>query len=83
MTLETLKAEAEARGYKLIPINTYERLLPCTCGSKRREHWSGWATDHFVYTLVCSRCGKKVTGLTEADARNNWNEMIREETSDE
>ena len=79
MTLEVLKAEAEAHGYKLIPIKADEKFLPCTCGSNRREHWSRWKGNEYGITLQCMRCGKRVSGATEAEAKHNWNEMIRSE----
>lgn len=44
MTIEELRAEAKKLGYNLIPINKKEKLLPCTCGCKRREHW-GFRND--------------------------------------
>ena len=79
MTYAELKAEAKAQGYNLIPIRKVEKLLPCTCGSKRREHWYGWKGNKETITLCCSRCGKKVTGSTETEARRNWNEAIKAE----
>lgn len=79
MTFEELKAEARAQGFKLIPVKEKEKLLPCTCGSKRREHWSRWTGDRLEITLCCSRCGKRASGTTEAEARHNWNDMIMRE----
>lgn len=79
MTLEELKAEAKAHGYKLMPIKVDEPFLPCTCGAKRREHWSRWTGDGFKITLMCRRCGKRVSGMSEAEAKYNWNEVIRNE----
>jgi len=82
MTLEVLKAEAKAHGYKLIPIKQEEKFLPCTCGSNRREHWFRWTGDHEEITLCCMRCGKRVSGISEADAKHKWNDMIRSESDE-
>lgn len=83
MTFEELKAEARAQGFKLIPVKEKEKLLPCTCGSKRREHWSRLTGDRLEITLCCSRCGKRASGTTEAEARHNWNDMISSHTERE
>ena len=37
MTLEELKAEAEKFGYTLIKKSDSIKMLPCTCGCKRRR----------------------------------------------
>lgn len=79
MTFEELKKEAEAHGYKLLPSQKYERFLPCTCGCNRREHWVKWGDLGTEYTLVCCKCGKSESGRSEAEAKRNWNKMIREE----
>lgn len=80
MTYEELRAEAKAQGYKLMPIKQVEKLLPCTCGSKRREHWQKWIGNDWEITLCCMRCGKSVSGIGDAGARSAWNEMIRSES---
>ena len=80
MTFEELRTEAKAQGYTLMPIKRNEKFLPCTCGSKRREHWSRWTGSGIEITLACMRCGKRVSGATEAEAKHNWNEMIRSES---
>jgi len=82
MTLEELKKEAKAQGYKLIPIKAEEKFLPCTCGSNRREHWSRWNGKEMIITLQCIRCGKRVSGISEADAKHKWNDMIRSESDE-
>lgn len=76
MTLEELKAEAKKQGYKLIKIQTREKLLPCTCGCNRRTHWGNINGE---VSLHCERCFKAARGKSEAEARRNWNEMIRKE----
>lgn len=77
MTVEELKAEAKALGYNIIKIQKKEKLLPCICGSNRRSWWHHAGTRSI--TLECNRCGIKVTGKDEAEARHNWNLMIKEE----
>lgn len=54
-----------------------ERLLPCVCGSKRREHWYGSGDKSRI--LICSKCRREVSGKTEIEAHKKWNEMIKEE----
>ena len=53
-----------------------ERLIPCTCGSKRREHWVG-CYPYNKFILKCSRCGFTVNGTSEIAVNKNWNEAIR------
>ena len=79
MTLEELKAEANAQGYNLIPQKKQEKFIPCTCGCNRREHWIQFVDGGIETTLKCCKCGKKASGMSEAEAKRNWNEMIREE----
>lgn len=80
MTLEELKKEADRLGYRVVKKrDTYEVLLPCTCGCKRRKHTRNF---HDKIVLMCCRCGRAVHGITLADARRKWNEVIREVRSD-
>ena len=58
--------------------NKHEKLLPCTCGCNRREHWSKWVDDGTLTGLKCKKCGKLVWGKNEEDARREWNKAIRE-----
>lgn len=74
MTFEQLKKEAEAHGYRLVQKHRYERLMPCVCGSNRREHW--YDTNEKMCILKCSKCGRAVYGKTEAEAKRNWNQMV-------
>lgn len=80
MTLEELKKEAKAHGYKLLPIKPREKFLPCTCGCNRREHWIAWGDFGKEITLKCCKCGKNESGGTEEEAKKNWNVMIKEES---
>jgi len=77
MTLEELKREAKAAGYKLIPIQKEEKLLPCTCGRKRRETRLDVKTRRLA--LVCPKCGRRAIGETEKEVRENWNKGIRDQ----
>lgn len=77
MTLDELKVEVDKLGYRLIPKPVYIKLLPCTCGCNRREHWYGCAGERFY---KCQKCGKRSpSGENENDAKRLWNEMILEE----
>ena len=76
MTLEELKKEAGKYGYRLVPKKKkLERLLPCLCGCKRREHWYG--SGNRKYILFCQRCGIEASGRTEREAYKAWNDMVR------
>lgn len=55
-----------------------ERLLPCKCGCKRREHWYG-CTDENARILKCYKCGFKVAGKNEIDVHKKWNDAIKSE----
>ena len=83
-----LESLAKMYGYKLVPIKKYERYLPCVCGCNRRISWSCWNRSpddsngirykgHYV-KLECRRCGQTVTGENDAEAKHNWNELIKE-----
>ena len=56
-----------------------EKFLPCTCGCNRREHWIRFVDDGTETTLKCYKCGKSAKGMSEAEAKRNWNKMIRAE----
>ena len=47
--------------------------LPCTCGNRILEMWSGYGN----FTIKCPKCGKEVYGKTKAEVVKNWNEMVR------
>ena len=81
MTLDELKVEAEKLGYTLIKKSESVKMLPCTCGCKRRTEWFG--KGQIFYS--CNGCGKKSPpAKTERGAKRAWNEMIEKEVkSDE
>lgn len=80
MTLPELKAEADKLGYKVVKKSEpYTPMLPCICGCKRREHWSTrFGNGKYGTKLVCIRCNRSASGLTQTDARKAWNKMIGE-----
>ena len=83
--IEKLKSDAKDLGYNIIPIKNKEKLLPCTCGCRRREHWSHYdaETGKFKEGLRCKQCGKEVWGDSESDAVRIWNETIRKEQNEQ
>lgn len=83
MTVEELRREAKSMGYNIIRINPYEKLLPCICGSKRREHWSTFVKGVEYTVLRCGKCEREASGRTDREARHNWNELIRGEMGGE
>lgn len=77
MTLDELKKEAKAHGYRLTPVQPYIKLLPCKCGRKRLEQW--WRAEGGTY-FVCPNCGTKAQeGRNEREARENWNVLMEGE----
>lgn len=82
MTFEELKAEATRQGYYLIKIKERVNLLDCTCGGRRRAHWSKIKDNQTYAGLECIRCGRKVWGKNTLDARKNWNRVIEEALKD-
>lgn len=51
-----------------------ERLLPCKCGCKRREHWYG--INERSEILKCCKCGFEVAGKNEIDVHSKWNKAV-------
>lgn len=52
-----------------------EKLLPCKCGCKRREHWCGSDPNNHEI-LKCMKCGFKIGGKNEIDVHKKWNEAV-------
>ena len=76
MTLEELKAEAKAQGYRLMPIVPYIKLLPCKCGRKKPTEWYRADGSNLTF-FKCCECGLSAPGAkTEREARKNWNAMV-------
>ena len=83
MKVEELKAEAKKLGYNIILQKKPEPFLPCTCGCNRRTHWVSSKYGIETYILRCMKCNKEARGSSEAEARRNWNKMIRKEANNE
>ena len=80
MTYEELKKAADELGYNLLKKSRYVKLLPCLCGSTRRQHRFGVGKGGNTETLICERCGLKgYPGATENEAKLGWNKKIEEE----
>ena len=56
-----------------------ERLLPCKCGCKRREHWYGPRNSENAYILKCCKCKFSIGGKNEIDVHKKWNEAVKNE----
>lgn len=75
-TDEEFKAEAKRRGYNLIKIPEKVKLLPCVCGSERRDRV--FVMRGFEY-YSCANCGLVAKeGKSTKEAKLNWNAMIEE-----
>ena len=59
-----------------------ERLLPCKCGCKRREHWYG-CTEQNAMILKCYRCEFQASGANEIEVHKAWNKAVSDERPDE
>ena len=59
-------------------IKRPERLIPCTCGCKRRENWYGRKNTNDAFILKCCKCGFRVSGISKIDVHKKWNEAINE-----
>lgn len=57
--------------------NRPERLVPCTCGCKKREHWYGAKNSENSRTLKCCKCGFTVSGRNEIEVHKKWNEAVK------
>lgn len=75
MTLDELKAEAKAQGYRLVKITPYVKLKPCLCGRKLLETWYG-PDGEFYKCPTCEHRGE--AGKTNRDARIKWNESLKQ-----
>lgn len=80
MDVEELKKVAKENGFYLVKAQSYTRILPCTCGSKRRKCSMNVKRGKIYMNLVCIRCGKAgPAGSTMEEARMAWNNMIETE----
>lgn len=87
MTLEELKAEAKAHGYKLIKDNPRPKLLKCTCGRNNFGRWTRPSENGscgYQWKIECRKCGKASKWAdSEREAIEMWNEMIKREMDDD
>ena len=82
MTLEELKAEAKAKGYKLIKDEPYIRQSTCICGAKNTSMW--WKGND-VCKLKCRKCGfaSESWVKTQKEAKIAWNKAVEEAKANE
>ena len=69
---------AEALLNILKPQRESIKKLPCTCGRKNLETWTGWDSDgHVVESFKCPNCGRE-TGMyrTHRERVEAWNRMV-------
>ena len=76
MELRELKQEAKKAGFYLLKAQPREKLLPCTCGCKKRR--TLYSPKGVV--LECTKCGRHTRyAKNPTDARAFWNAGIRAE----
>jgi len=77
MTVEELKKEAEKLGCSI--QKKAPKMLQCTCGNNTRHRW--YVNGKTI--LECTNCHVRAEGgVNELEARNNWNDMIKEKTNE-
>lgn len=59
-----------------------EKLLPCTCGSKKRYLWMNTAPGEPNWFYICDGCERRVYGKNKTNLRRQWNETIRKEVDE-
>lgn len=73
ITVERLKELATKLNYKVIKSTNPPKLLPCICGSHRRQHYYSFKSEY----LECMNCGRKSpAGKNRRETAENWNKMI-------
>lgn len=81
ITDNELKAIAHEHGYRLIKLNTREKLLPCPkCGKKRTRIWFsvGKETHDMPMFRCCNHCGFEGDyAKTKTESYKTWNEAVR------
>lgn len=74
MTLDELKIEAKARGYRLVRIPENIKLPPCpVCGAKRTEQWYD-SIGTFRKCKICDFRGERAK--TDREAKKKWNDAV-------
>lgn len=75
MTVEELKAEADALGYNIVKKPYMVQRVACTCGRKRPVTWY---TTKGLY-FECPDCGRvSDVGKTKNEAIELWNKAVLE-----
>lgn len=75
MTVNELRTAARMLGYKIVKIEP--TMLPCICGSRKKEHVSRYENGTWGQYMRCPECGLNVKGDTVPEMVNNWNKKIR------
>ena len=66
-------------GWSITQQKRPEKLLPCTCGSKRQHLWMNTTPGEPNWFYICGGCGRRVYGKNRTDLKRKWNETIRKE----
>lgn len=74
MTLDELKIEAKAQGYRLVKIPESVRQFPCpVCGAKRTNQWYG----PLGAFRKCENCDfRGYSAKTDREVKKKWNEAV-------
>lgn len=79
ITDNELKAIAREHGYRLIKLNTREKLLPCPrCHTNRTKLWLS-LKDGAACFRCCEHCGFEGNyAKTKTESYKAWNEAVKE-----
>ena len=79
ITDNELKALAREHGYRLIKLNTREKLLPCPrCHTNRTKLWMA-LKDGAQCFRCCEHCGFEGNyAKTKTESYKAWNEAVKE-----
>lgn len=76
MNINELKAEANRLGFSIAKKITYEKVLPCPCGSK---HWVRQEMTMRGKYYRCTECGyTSIVSKFKYEAIHNWNVAARD-----
>lgn len=80
LELKELKAEADKLGYRLVKKAEKIKLLPCSCGCKKKPtEWVKASSENGGWFYKCDYCDKKSEVVaTKIGAKRAWNRMILE-----
>ena len=80
MTIEELRKEAAALGYRLVKKEPLPEMRPCSCGCKSVSEWKGPGYKYYK----CIRCGHKGgRAKTPRKMIEAWNNSFDEEEKKE